>query len=317
MYGVLPLRYQSRFGQEEDALDRVPGKVDSSSSGTPAGAVAYDELATRLSGKAGIEPVARVSYGEHPSQCLEIFAPSGISAPRLPVVAFLHGGAWIAGGLHWLRFMAPAVTALPALFVGVTYRLAPEHRWPAQYEDAREAFRWLRLHAADYGGDVERVVAAGHSAGGQLASMVVLRGEAGAFAACMPVSAPFDLRYGDVDETSSEARVYKYLLARRSDDRDASPILFVEGNVTPFHLSWGGRDMPHIRRAGATMREALAAQQSEVTTQVYTGDDHFATHTRLADPADHWYAHVRRLLAVNHAAQPEIRTNQRSNIQAG
>ena len=236
---------------------------------------------------------------------------------KLPVVAFLHGGAWIAGGLHWLRFMAPAVTALPALFVAVTYRLAPDHRWPAQYEDAREAFRWMRRHAAEYGGDPDRLVAAGHSAGGQLAAMVVLRGESGAFTACMPVSTPFDLRYGEVDEASSEARVYKYLLARRSDDQDASPILLVGGNATPFHLSWGGLDMPHIKRAGIAMREALAAEQCDITTHVYPGDDHFATHTRLADPGDQWYAQLRRLLAAPGTAQAGTRTNHQGNSYQG
>ncbi len=275
---------------------RVPGQVDRTATGTPRGAAAYDELATRLSRAAAIDPAARISYGDHPAQRLEIFAPPGAARTSLPIVVFLHGGAWMAGGLHWLRFMAPPVVALPALFVGVTYRLAPDHRWPAQYEDARDALHWLRRHAAEYGGDAGRIVVGGHSAGGQLASIVALRGEAGRFAGCMPVSTPFDLRYGDVDEASSEARVYKYLLARRSDDADASPILLVEGNVTPFHLSWGGSDLPHIQRAGAAMREALAAQPGKVTARVYPEDDHFATHTRLVDPADDWYAHLRGLL---------------------
>ncbi|MCL4745007.1 MAG: alpha/beta hydrolase [Burkholderiaceae bacterium] len=271
--------------------------------GTPAGATAYDERATRLSQAVTIEPVARISYGAHAGQHLEVFAPRRDTRSRLPVVAFLHGGAWMAGGLHWLRFMAPPVTALPALFVGVSYRLAPKYRWPAQYEDARDAMRCIRRLAPEHGGDPERIVVAGHSAGGHLASMVVLRCEAGAFAGCMPLSSPFDLRYGEVDEASSEARVYKYLLKQRSDDADASPILHVDGNVTPFHLGWGGRDMPHIRRAGEAMRKALAEQPGAVTAHVYPDDDHFATHTRLVESADDWYAQLRALLVTHPATQ--------------
>jgi len=282
---------------------RAPGEVDRTSTGTPAGAAAYDELATRLSQAVTIQPSAQISYGEHPEQRIEIFAPTGPFGSGVPVVVFLHGGAWMAGGLHWLRFMAPAVTALPALFVGATYRLAPQHHWPAQYEDARDALRCVRRRAAEHGGDVDHIIVAGHSAGGHLASMVVLLGEAGVFAGCMPVSSPFDLRYGDVDEASSEARVYKYLLARRSDDAQASPILLVSGNVTPFHLSWGGHDMPHIQRAGEAMREALAAERGVVTTHVYPDDDHFATHTRLANPSDDWYARLRTLLGGRTSAR--------------
>lgn len=277
------------------------------STGRPAGAEAYAERATRLSQAVNLEPVAQLSYGSQAGQRLEIFAPQGVAASALPVVVFLHGGAWMAGGLHWLRFMAPAVTALPALFAAVTYRLAPRDRWPAQYEDARDALLCVRRCAERYGGDVQRMVIGGHSAGGQLASMVVLRGEAGPLLACMPVSSPFDLRYGDVDEASSEARVYRYLLQRRSDDADASPILFVEGNRTPFHLAWGGRDMPHIRRAGEAMRQALAGGAGEVTAHVYPDDDHFDTHMRLADPADDWYVRLHALLArpICRAADPE------------
>ncbi len=296
-------------------MSRAPGNEELVPTGRPAGAAAYDELATRLSGAVGVAPVAQASYGEHSSQRLEVFAPPGAFGSRLPALVFLHGGAWMAGGLHWLRFMAPAAICLPAIFVGATYRLAPDHRWPAQYEDARDAILWVRRNVAQYGGDAERLVVAGHSAGGQLASMVALRGEAGALAGCMPVSSPFDLRYGDVDEASSEARVYKYLLPQRSDDEKASPILLVGGNTTPFHLSWGGHDMPHIQRAGAAMLEALGRQQGAVTSHVYPDDDHFATHIRLADPADDWYARLRMLLAGPAAAQARIGTEYGDEVQ--
>jgi len=275
----------------------VRGEAGRSFTGAPAGAAAYDERATRLSHAVASAPVSRLAYGGHPSQRLEIFAPPLTARAALPVLVFLHGGAWMNGGLQWLRFMAPAVTALPALLVAVTYRLAPGHRWPAQYEDARDALRFVRTRVGEYGGNAEAIVIGGHSAGGHLASMAVLRREAGSVVGCMPVSTPFDLRYGDVDETSSEARVYKYLLQRRSDDADASPILLVEGNRTPFHLAWGGRDMPHIQRAGEAMHQALAGQPGRVTTHVHRDDDHFDTHLRLADPADDWYAKLRALFS--------------------
>lgn len=295
MYEAPLVRYLYRTFRERGI--RVRREVDQEPTGRPAGADAYDERATRLSETVSIGPTAKFSYGANAAQRIEIFAPQACIGTALPIVVFLHGGAWMAGGLHWLRFMAPAVTALPAVFAAVTYRLAPHDRWPAQYEDARDALLCVRRHATSFGGDAHRVVIGGHSAGGQLASMVVLRGEAGPLVACMPVSTPFDLRYGDVAEASSEMRVYKYLLRQRSDDADASPILFVAKNRTPFHLAWGGRDMPHIRKAGEAMRQALVTEPGGVTTHVYPDDDHFDTHLRLADPADDWYAQLRTLLA--------------------
>src|SRR5439155_19995964 len=53
-------------------------------------------------------------------------------------------------------------------------RLAPQHRFPAAIEDVCEAWRWLAANAASYGGDVERMMVAGESAGGNLATALTL-----------------------------------------------------------------------------------------------------------------------------------------------
>ena len=54
------------------------------------------------------------------------------------------------------------------------YRLAPRHPWPAQIQDVTRALGWVKKNIATYGGDPERVVVAGGSAGGQLAALVAL-----------------------------------------------------------------------------------------------------------------------------------------------
>ena len=102
------------------------------------------------------------------------------SRPVLPVVAYLHGGGWVMGGLDTydtpLRALA---NASGAVVVGVEYRLAPEHRFPAALDDALAAVRWLADHARELGGDGARLAVAGDSAGGNLAAVAArrLRGE--------------------------------------------------------------------------------------------------------------------------------------------
>jgi arylformamidase len=111
------------------------------------------------------------AYGDHPRQRLDVHAgddPSPAS-PR-PVVVFAHGGGFVAGDKHFPgtpRFDLFGAWAVRHGYVGVTmtYRLAPEHRWPSGARDVAAAVAWIRENIAAYGGDPDRVVVAGNSAG--------------------------------------------------------------------------------------------------------------------------------------------------------
>ncbi len=256
---------------------------------TSADALAYDRNVMALADD-GPEPVARLSYGADRGQKLEVYAP--LDAHDLPVLLFFHGGAWISGHLGWLRFMAAPVMRSPAIFVAATYRLAPRCRWPAQYEDVSAALAFVRERIGDFGGNPDSIVIGGHSAGGHLASLLALREPAADIAACMPVSASFDLRYGDVPLDSAAGRVYRYLFAKRSQDVEASPLTHVKKGAPPFHIMWGEHDFERVARSGWQMVDALAEAGREVNCEVLPGASHFDTHLALCDPDHSWYAHL-------------------------
>jgi len=91
----------------------------------------------------------------------------------LPLVVFFHGGGWVVGDLDSHDPVAREIAAQAgAIVVAVDYRLAPEHPYPAAVEDAEAALRWVAGHAAELGGDVDRLAVAGDSAGGNLAAIV-------------------------------------------------------------------------------------------------------------------------------------------------
>lgn len=246
-------------------------------------------------GRAAPKPSLQLGYGRDRGQRLDVYAPPG--ARKLPILLFFHGGAWVSGHLGWLRFMAPMVTALPAVFVAGTYRLAPRCRWPAPYEDVREALRFVIEHAREWGGDPRRLVIGGHSAGGHLAALLTVT-EQPQVTACMPVSSSFDLQYGDVPLESDAGRVYRYLFAERTQDFEASPLNFVVGNRTPFHIVWGENDFERVANSGAAMTRALKAEHCPVTQRILAGASHFDTHLALSDPADPWYAQLRGAFAT-------------------
>ncbi|HYH31890.1 MAG TPA: alpha/beta hydrolase [Pseudonocardia sp.] len=91
-------------------------------------------------------------------------------------VVWLHGGGWVMGGLAsehpWASRLAEASGTV---VVSVGYRLAPEHPFPAAFDDAYTVLAWTAEHAAELGVDPDRIAVGGHSAGGGLAAGVALR----------------------------------------------------------------------------------------------------------------------------------------------
>jgi acetyl esterase/lipase len=97
-----------------------------------------------------------------------VYTPQG--AGPFPVIVYFHGGGWVIGSKEVYDGGARGLAkAANAVVVSVDYRLAPEHKFPAQHDDALAAYRWAVTNAREIGGDPMRVALAGESAGGNLA----------------------------------------------------------------------------------------------------------------------------------------------------
>ena len=121
------------------------------------------------------EPYADVSvtrserYGTDIRHLLDVFAPAAAGGTR-PVLVYLHGGAFTGGERRigdspfYDNIMLWAVKN-GMVGVNMTYRLAPQNPWPAAQQDVGAVVSWLRQNIAARGGDPERIVLVGHSAG--------------------------------------------------------------------------------------------------------------------------------------------------------
>ena len=102
---------------------------------------------------------------------VRIYRPAG-DAPK-PVVVFFHGGGWVVGSLETHDQVARKLAnEIDAVVVSVDYRMGPEDRFPAAVDDSFAALQWAHSEAVAIGGDPERLVVAGDSAGGNLAAIV-------------------------------------------------------------------------------------------------------------------------------------------------
>jgi acetyl esterase/lipase len=107
-------------------------------------------------------------YGEHERHRLDVHTSGEESGA--PVFVFVHGGGFVGGdkvvpGTPQYDHIGAWAVRNGWVGVTITYRLAPEYTWPSGAQDVAAAVAWVRGNIAAYGGDPDRIVVAGHSAG--------------------------------------------------------------------------------------------------------------------------------------------------------
>ncbi len=104
---------------------------------------------------------------------LDLYLPRG--KKDFPVLVLVHGGAWMIGDRAFFGWGTALGQAFARHGIGVVipdYRLAPDVKYIGQMQDLARSVAWVYTHIGDYGGDPERMVLCGHSAGGHLVSLL-------------------------------------------------------------------------------------------------------------------------------------------------
>jgi acetyl esterase/lipase len=113
---------------------------------------------------------------------LDLYLPARLATAgkSVPGIVHIHGGAWVSGTPRQNGAFADFPRVLSALaargyvVASVEYRLDGEAKFPAAIDDVRDAIRFLRAHAGQYGLDSGRIAVWGSSAGGQLAALAAV-----------------------------------------------------------------------------------------------------------------------------------------------
>lgn len=171
------MKHESGTGGEARLLHRLRRR---------AGSILVDSAFRGLSSAGRLHPLSRperhrvevtrdLRYGGAgvPEHRLDVYRPADAQG-KLPIVLYVHGGGFriLSKDTHWI--MALAFARKGYLVFTIDYRLAPKHPYPAAVQDCCEALAWVVKNAARFGGDLDRLVFAGESAGANLVTSLAL-----------------------------------------------------------------------------------------------------------------------------------------------
>ena len=241
----------------------------------------FDRLVPKDRG--GARVAEALSYGEGPRRMLDVYAPRAAAAQGgRPVVIFFYGGGWSSGTRSFYGFVGRALAARGFVTIIPDYRLVPEVRYPGFVEDGAAAVRWAQVHAGDYGGDPQRIVLVGHSAGAYIAAMLAVDerwlGTAhGAIKGLVGLAGPYDFLPFDVEASRAAFGGWPR-------PEETQPVSWAGAGDPPALLLVGDKDET-VRPANS---EALAARlrAAGVPAEIrhYPGLGHIGLLTAIARP---------------------------------
>lgn len=235
----------------------------------------------------GVELKDTIATGEHPQQKLLIWGPDA-STPQdeaRPVIVFVHGGSWRNGDPVSYDFIGRAFVPKGFVVVLAGYRLGEAGAYPAMLEDTAAAIGWTHREIARYGGDPDRIVLAGHSAGAYNVVMTALEprwlaaeGVSGtSIAGVIGMAGPYDFYPFDSDST-------KAAFGKAPEPTTTQPIAQVRGDAPPMLLIHGEKDALVKPRNTRVLAERIEDAGGSVTIRFYPDMDHNDPLISLAEP---------------------------------
>jgi acetyl esterase/lipase len=116
-----------------------------------------------------------VEYLQTPGETWEarIYQPQGTGP--FPALLYVHGGAWNSGSRMNDELFNMGLAADGLVVVAVDFRLAPDHKYPAQVVDVNYATRWVKAHASEFDARPDAVGGSGSSSGGHTIMVSAMR----------------------------------------------------------------------------------------------------------------------------------------------
>jgi acetyl esterase/lipase len=194
-----------------------------------------------------------------------VYVPS-IEPPKsgFPAVLVIHGGSWVTGDKWTMGSYCQNLAREGFVAVSINYRHAPTFKFPAQADDVRDALVWMSQSHEKYRIDVERIGAFGYSAGGHLAALIGLVGDASSEQRALTTSWP-----------ANDAR-WKKLPKLKAVCAGGPPCDFrplpLDNTTMTFFLGGSQRELPNVYQAASPITHVTPA---DPPVQIIHGDKDF------------------------------------------
>ena len=223
-----------------------------------------------------------IPYGDDYRQQLDLFLPD---QPQAPLLVFLHGGYWQAMDKSDFSFLARELGRLGAAVAVVNYGLCPSVTLKQINLQIQQALKWLWNHSGKFDIDAGRLHVSGHSAGAQLAAMMLVAGEfselpmvpADLIKSVTCLSGLFEL------EPLIHTQINDALGLNRESARKNSPILFYPKMKAPLRLYVGGLESDEFHRQSIALQRAWGHEGVDISYQSLAGLNHFTLVEQLVN----------------------------------
>lgn len=226
--------------------------------------------------------VRDAAFGPDPRQRLDVYVPKAGSGSPRPIIIFFYGGSWNSGTKSGYSFVGRALASRGFVVAIPDYRLVPQVRYPTFLEDNAAAVRWVRSHARELGGDADRLVLAGHSAGAYNAAMLALDprflgGDRKTVRGLIGLAGPYDFLPFD-------GPVVQQTFGAVGDPVETQPVHYVSPGDPPAFLATGDKD-ESVRPANSdSLTMKLRAAGAQVERHRYANVGHAGLVTAIAKP---------------------------------
>jgi acetyl esterase/lipase len=177
-----------------------------------------------------------IAYGNKTAQKLDIYKAKD-AGKNLPVIVFFYGGGYSDGSKDAYPFLAEHFTKQGYIVAIPDYSKYPDVKFPAFVEDGAKAINWVAENIGEYGGNDDKIIVIGHSAGAHIAALLNYDESYGAqdkIKAFVGLAGPYHFK--------PVAEKYKKIFGPPENYKNMYVDNFVDGNEPPALLLWGTDD---------------------------------------------------------------------------